>query len=57
MATPNYQFEKRRRELDKQKKKAEKLQRKQTHGTEPDADAPSEGSEIAPAPAPVDPAK
>lgn len=28
MAKPNYQFEKRQRELDKKKKKAEKAQRK-----------------------------
>lgn len=30
MAKPNYQFEKRQRELEKQKKKQEKLQRKAT---------------------------
>lgn len=31
---PNYQFEKRQRELEKKKKKAEKLQKKQAPETE-----------------------
>ena len=31
---PNYQFEKRQRELEKKKKKAEKLQRKSAASTE-----------------------
>ena len=38
MAKPNYQFEKRQRELEKKKKKAEKAQRKAVapEGTPPD---------------------
>jgi len=38
MAKPNYQFEKRRREMDKKAKKAEKLKRKSESApaTEPD---------------------
>ena len=46
MAKPNYQFEKRRREMDKKAKKAEKLKRKDAAPAsgEPSvaADAPSE---------------
>ena len=33
MAKPNYQFEKRRREMDKKAKKAEKLKRKDAPGS------------------------
>ena len=33
MAKPNYQFEKRRREMDKKAKKAEKLKRKDAPAT------------------------
>lgn len=39
MAKPNYQFEKRQRELEKKKKKAEKAQRK---ASVPDAPPPGE---------------
>ena len=42
MAKPNYQFEKRKREMDKKAKKAEKLKRK-------DAPASPEGSDETPA--------
>jgi hypothetical protein len=47
MAKPNYGYEKRQKELAKQKKKAEKQQRKQEkresqHGT--DSDQPAGGS-------------
>ena len=45
MAKPNYQFEKRRREMDKKAKKAEKLKRK-------DAPETSETSEATPDAAP-----
>lgn len=37
---PNYQFEKRQRELEKKKKKAEKAQKKATHSEEPATEAP-----------------
>jgi hypothetical protein len=40
MATPNYQFEKRRRELDKKAKKEEKRRLKLEAGKLPNADAP-----------------
>lgn len=43
MAKPNYQFEKRQRELAKKKKKEEKAQRK-ANGV-PDADEPGEPTE------------
>ena len=33
MAQPNYQFEKRRKEIEKKAKKAEKLKRKKESGT------------------------
>jgi len=39
VAKPNYQFEKRQRELEKKRKKAEKAQRK---AASPDAPPPSE---------------
>ena len=41
MAKPNYQFEKRQKELAKKKKKEEKLKRKQMRkeGIDPDRDA------------------
>jgi hypothetical protein len=38
MAKPNYQFEKRRREMDKKAKKAEKLKRKQETGSTEDGE-------------------
>lgn len=40
MAKPNYQFEKRQRELAKQKKKQEKAQRKTTPVPSTEADSP-----------------
>lgn len=48
MAKPNYQFEKRQRELAKKKKKEEKLQQRRSGGADagaPDADADQEGTE------------
>ena len=39
MAKPNYQFEKRRREMDKKAKKAEKLKRKDAPTTSETPDA------------------
>ncbi|PIG08893.1 hypothetical protein [Comamonas sp. 26] len=42
MPKPNYQFEKRQRELDKKKKKAEKAQKK---ATAPEERLPSVASE------------
>ncbi|EGB14321.1 hypothetical protein DND132_1108 [Pseudodesulfovibrio mercurii] len=48
MAKPNYQFEKRQKELAKKKKKEEKLKRKQMKkdGVEPDrADDADDGEE------------
>lgn len=48
MAKPNYQYEKRQRELEKKKKKEEKAQRKSTPGhdgagddSEPSSDTPT----------------
>lgn len=51
MAQPNYQFEKRRREMDKKAKKAEKLKRKQEPGGSEDAPAEesTDGADTAPA--------
>lgn len=50
MAKPNYQFEKRQRELAKKRKKEEKAQRKASHqtGGEGDADATPEGEPAEP---------
>jgi hypothetical protein len=42
VAKPNYQYEKRQRELEKKKKKAEKAQRKTTPGGD---DSPAEDSD------------
>ena len=53
MAKPNYQFEKRQRELEKKRKKAEKLQRKNTPTEPPAVDGPTPQ----PAPQPVAPEK
>ena len=39
MATPNYAYEKRQRELAKKRKKEEKLKRKSAEGKSPDDDA------------------
>lgn len=50
MAKPNFQYEKRQKELEKKKKKEEKLKRKQDKGSEPenpetgDLPAPDEGN-------------
>ena len=44
MAKPNYQFEKRRREMDKKAKKAEKLKRKDAPGTSDSPDATSDAT-------------
>jgi len=38
MAQPNYQFQKRQKELEKKKKKDEKLLRKQRKSDEPEGD-------------------
>jgi hypothetical protein len=48
MASPNYQFEKRRRELDKKAKKQEKLRRKQEAARSP-APSGAENAEETPA--------
>lgn len=48
MAKPNFQFEKRKKELDKKAKKEEKLRRKQER-------APSQDDATAPAAAPDQP--
>jgi hypothetical protein len=44
MATPNYNYEKRQRELAKKKKKEEKLKERETrkHSPEPVLDSPNE---------------
>jgi len=39
MPKPNYQFEKRKREMDKKAKKADKLRRKDAPATTPESDA------------------
>jgi hypothetical protein len=39
MAKPNYQFEKRKREMDKKAKKAEKLRRKDSPSAPPSSGA------------------
>lgn len=48
MAKPNFQYEKRQKELEKKKKKEEKLKRKQDKNTERDVTsdqpAPDEGN-------------
>jgi hypothetical protein len=53
MATPNYAFEKRRRELDKKAKKEEKRKHKleaAAHAPEHDENAPESATAEAPAP-------
>jgi hypothetical protein len=58
MAKPNYQFEKRQRELEKKKKKAEKAQKKAVGGSDGGSDngpADAEGNEPQPL-APATPA-
>jgi len=42
LATPNYSFEKRQRDLAKKRKKEEKNQRKLVKSTTPDAESPEE---------------
>ena len=44
MAKPNYQFEKRRREMDKKAKKAEKLKCKDAPATPGEPEATSEAT-------------
>lgn len=44
MAKPNYQFEKRRREMDKKAKKAEKLKRKDAPATSETPEAESDAA-------------
>ena len=63
LATPNYSFEKRQRELAKKRKAEEKRQRKQVHGRPDDPGAQDQtqsgqgsGSEPAPAAPGADPA-
>ena len=53
MATPNYSYEKRQRELAKKKQKEEKRQRKATKPDgSPDDGAPADGVEPGEAPGP-----
>jgi hypothetical protein len=47
MAKPNYQFEKRRRDLDKKAKKDEKRRRK-LEGVKSPSDEPADGSQTPP---------
>ena len=60
MATPNYSYEKRQRELAKKRKAEEKRQRKARGDGPPPADAPSvqdPADGATPAPAGTDPAR
>jgi len=50
LATPNYAYEKRQRELAKKRKAEEKRQRKQ--GRDNDASSPAQPDNAAPAPTP-----
>lgn len=57
MATPNYSYEKRQKELAKKKKKEEKLKRKAEGKPDlPDDDAPDDQEGNVGTPAPADPA-
>ena len=56
MAKPNYQYEKRQRELEKKKKKEEKAQRKTSPEAGSPADDNEESSGFAPT-LPIDPEK
>ena len=57
MATPNYGYEKRQRELAKKKKKEEKLRSKsQRRPDEPQGDQPAEGQAMGDAAPPDQPA-
>lgn len=55
MAKPNYQFDKRQRDLAKKKKQDAKRLKRLSKGDRKDGDAPAEGSETAEN-APADPA-
>jgi hypothetical protein len=51
LAKPNYQFEKRQRDLEKKKKKEEKAQRKLTKnpdGSTDESGSPAESSDVTP---------
>ena len=48
MAKPNYQFEKRQRELEKKKKKEEKQARKNGSPDTPETDAPPPADQVEP---------
>lgn len=48
MAKPNYQFEKRRRDMEKKAKKEEKRKRKLEAGNAPETATPEETPESAP---------
>nr|WP_130433753.1 hypothetical protein [Rivibacter subsaxonicus] len=54
MATPNYSYEKRQRELAKKRKKEEKLQRKASGKPGDDGDAPADADDQAATEAPGD---
>lgn len=45
MAKPNYQYEKRAKELAKKKKKEEKLRRRQENASRPAGEEPAEGQD------------
>ena len=47
MAKPNYQFEKRKRDMEKKARKEEKKARKKEAGQTPAADSPAEGADAA----------
>ena len=47
MAKPNYQFEKRKRDMEKKARKEEKKARKKEAGQAPAADTPAEGADAA----------
>lgn len=50
MATPNYSYEKRQRELAKKKKKEEKLKRKSERGSDAPENSTEGGAETSEAP-------
>ena len=47
MAKPNYQFEKRKRDMDKKARKEEKKARKKEAGENPASETPAEGADTA----------
>jgi len=58
LATPNYGYEKRQRELAKKKKKEEKLKAKtQRRPDEPQDDQPADGPASFASPAPAEPSE